>query len=1217
MSVVEIVANLSKNYSFAFRVTTLLIGVLFQSMRKIYLFAFFILFIAGTSNKVSAQCGTTPITGDLIISANTSLSGTYNITGLFRVEAGIVVTVTPYATGGCGELIINAANIEIIGNIIGDGAGFTGGTGGSGATGGINLGALTGCVDKDNCLVIDVNGGVAGAAGAGPGAGLSGNGGALGRGPKQVCENFGDEHGFVGGAGGGGSAGGGSYGGLANAGGAGGAGAAYNPSNFPGDMDLAGCVSPIAGAGGLGGVIAGTYGTASGTDIDLGSGGAGSGGGGKSASNGGAGGIGGAGGALVELRANGNLIVAGNISVNGLLGGTGGNGGNGAKTTTCCDPFDLCKGCDERGFSSGAGGGGGSGGGSGGGILLIGNGSLNITGTLRSIGGNGGIGGAGGTGVAGADVCNYNPGFPLNIGCDDNAGSTNSGTSGNLGGAGSGGRIKIFQNPCQANIISASILINGGTGFGGAAAVGSYHLGDIANIVAPTLSSSTDSVSCFGLVDGAATVVVSGGLAPFTYSWSPIGGSAATATNLPAGSYDITVVDANLCEVVETIIVPQPDTLTAQVFGTIDANCFSFSTGEASVMGLGGTAPYSYLWNDPQTQITSTATNLPNGSWIVEITDNNGCVATDTAVIGQPQPFAATVAIAQQVICFGQANGQATVTANGVGLTYAWNDPASQTTATASNLAAGSYNVTVSSSQTCDTTLTVVITQPALLTVLAVQNQQVSCNGGSNGIALASGVGGTAPFTYQWDDSNLQTTPSATGLAAGTYNVIVTDANLCTANGTVTIAQAPAMSVAVNIDSASCNGTSDASIQAIVSGGTPGYTYSWNPNAISGNPLTGIAAGSYSLTVTDANNCTAQLQNILVQQPLPIVLSLAQQQNVSCNGASDGQALISALGGTPGYTYSWNDPTNQSTALAGGLPPGTYAVVVTDANGCTAQWQNVNITEPDILLVSVTSITPVTCDYSEDGVAETQVTGGTLPYGYSWNDPSGQTGGTAIDLGAGTFTVTVTDAQGCTAQAQATIDPPANPLTADFSLNPETGLQPLDITITNLSQGGTAYEWIFGDGNTVTTFNTDPFQYLYADSGTFTLTLVAYNDVTGCSDTMRLENGIYVEPTSFIRVPNVITPNGDGINDMFPIDPIQNNFFPFDIRNIYDFKGEIFNRWGEKVYDWTQPLAGWDGRTTSGLELVNGTYFFAITAKGVDGDKVTMYEFKGDVMLIK
>ncbi|MCF8276136.1 MAG: gliding motility-associated C-terminal domain-containing protein [Flavobacteriales bacterium] len=1175
-------------------------------MRKIYFLAILSLSLLLNVNLLFAQCGTTPIAGDLIISSNTSLSGTYNITGTFRVDAGVVCTVTPYSSGGCGELIINASDIEVIGDIIADGAGFLGGAGGTGGAAGNNVGALTGCLDKDNCLVIDVNGGAAGAAGSGPGSGASGNGGSLGMGPKQACQNFGDEYGFVGGAGGAGGAGGGSYGGLALQGGAGGAGAAYNSGNFSG-MSITGCASPTAGTGGTGGVIGGTYGTTTGPDIDLGSGGAGGGGGGKSASNGATGAVGGAGGGLVALYATGDLTVAGNISVNGSTSGVGGNGGNGGTTTDCCS--DACNDCAERTFSSGAGGGGGAGGGSGGGILLQANGISTITGTLRSIGGNGGNGGTGGTGTSG---CNYSALF-----CGSSSGSANAGTGGNLGGGGSGGRIKIFQSPCQPNVISASVLINGGTGFGGVAADGTYHLGDIAVIIPPTLTAVVDSVSCFGLADGAATVSISGGTAPFTYSWLPVGGNAATATNLAAGSYDVMVTDSNGCMVTQSVVIPQPDTLTAQVFGTIDANCFGSNTGEASVMGFGGTSPYTYLWNDPQTQNTATAVSLPVGSWVAQVTDANGCVATDTVVTGQPAPFAASVTIDQQVACFGQSNGQATVSANGSNLSYSWDDPASQQTATASGLAAGTYNVTVASSQTCDTTITVVITEPAVLTLLAVQNQQVSCNGGSDGIALATTLGGTAPFSYQWNDPNLQTTASATGLAAGTYNVIVTDANLCTTSGSVTITQASAMSIAVSIDNASCNGLSDASIQAIVSGGTPGYQYTWNPGNISGNPLTGIPAGSYSVTVTDANNCTADFQNILVQEPLPIVLSLAQTQNVSCNGASDGLAEVSALGGTPGYTYLWDDPTAQSTALAGGLPPGTYSALVTDANGCTAQWLNVNITEPDALVITVTSTTSITCDYSEDGMAETQVSGGTLPYSYSWNDPDNQTGSTALGLPAGSFTATVTDGNGCTAQATATINPPAFVLNADFSLSPQAGLQPLEITVTNLSEGGTAYQWIFGDGNTITTYDTASFQFLYADSGTFSLTLVAYNDVTGCTDTMTITDGVSVEPTSLIIVPNVITPNGDGLNDMFPIDPIENDFFPFKIRNIYDFRGEIFNRWGEKVYEWTQPLAGWDGRSTSGLELNSGTYFYVITAKGVDGEKVTDYKFNGDVTLIR
>ncbi|MCB0754719.1 MAG: gliding motility-associated C-terminal domain-containing protein [Flavobacteriales bacterium] len=1177
-------------------------------MRKLFtVFVAITISVFGIHSKVLGQCGTTPIAGDLIITSNTALSGTYNVSGLFRVDPGVVCSVTPYSSGGCGELVINAANIEVLGDIIGDGAGFSGGVGGSGGTSGNNVGALTGCIDKDNCLVIDVAGGTSGSAGTGPGAGVAGVNGTIGLGPKQQCQNFGDEYGFVCGAGGGGAGGGGSYGGAANTGGLGGNGAAYNSGNFSG-MDLAGCASPQAGTGGAGGAVGTTYGTATGTDIDLGSGGAGAGGGGKSATNGASGSAGGAGGGMIVLNTPGQLTVAGTISVNGETTGAGGAGGNGGTTSDCCS--DGCNECGERTFSSGAGGGGGSGGGSGGGILIQAFGVANITGTLRSSGGNGTNGGAAGAGTSG---CTYSDFF-----CGSNSGSANAGSGGVQGGGGSGGRIKIFTNPCQANTLNASVIIDGGNGFGGSAADGTYHEGDFGNIVAPTLSSSSDSVSCFGLADGQATVVVNGGTAPFTYSWNDLSNQTTpTASNLPAGTYEVTVVDSNQCEVVATVVVPQPDTLTAQVFGTISADCFGFANGEASVMGMGGTEPYSYAWNDPGTQITQTATNLPAGDWVVEITDANGCMATDTATIGQPQPFAASVVMDQSVACFGESNGQATVTANGINLTYAWNDPLLQTTATASNLPAGTWSVTVSSSQTCDTTLSITITEPDPLVLIAVENQAVSCNGGSDGIALVSQLGGTGPFTYLWDDPNLQTTASATGLEAGIYNVVVTDANLCTATASVAITEASAISIAVAIDSASCNGSSDAQIFATVSGGTPTYTYEWNPGAVSGNPLTGIPAGSYSLTVTDANNCVQQLQNILVPEPTMMQLTLVSQEDVSCFGLDDGSAEISAAGGTPPYTYLWNDPTSQSTALAGNLPPGTYNVDVTDANGCMAQWLNVVIDEPDTLIVEVTSTTPLTCDYSADGIAESQVTGGIMPYSYLWNDPDAQTSSTAMGLDAGDFTVVVTDANGCTASALATIDPPLNPLVANFSLSPDSGLQPVDITVTNLSEGGTAYEWIFGDGNTITTFDTLSFQHLYADSGSFDVTLIAYNDITGCSDTLTLVNGMYVVPTSELVVPNVITPNGDGINDMFPIDPVANDFFPFSIRNIYDFKGQVYNRWGEKVYEWTQPLAGWEGRSTSGLLLEAGTYYYVITAKGIDSDSITDYELKGYVTLIK
>lgn len=1155
-----------------------------------------------------SQCGTTPITGDLIITSNTSLSGTYNITGLFRVNPGVVCSVTPYTSGGCGELIINAADIEVMGDIIGDGSGYPGGSGGAGASTGNNAAALNGCVNKDNCLVITVNSGTGGAPGSGPGAGQSGTAGTNGVGPKQECQFFGDDYGFVGGAGGAGGSGGGSYGGVGQGGGAGGAGGPYNSGLFSG-ANIAGCAAPAAGNAGPGGTVNPVYGTLSGTDIDLGSGGAGGGGGGKSAGNGTAGQAGGSGGALVALYSAGTLTVAGNISVNGANSGSGGAGGNGGKTSGCCEDL-ACPGCDERTYASGAGGGGGAGGGSGGGILLQGYGVMNVTGTLRSLGGRGGDGGPGGLPTS---TCSHS-----NLVCSGTSGGVNGGSGGNLGGGGSGGRIKIFQNPCQNNLITPTTLLNGGTGFGGTAGIGTYHLGDIGTIVGPTATTSADSVSCFGLSDGSATVTISGGTAPFTYSWDdPAMQNTATATGLLAGTYNVTVIDSFGCEVTETVNVLQPDILSIQMLAPVDADCYGASTGEAEAVVLGGTEPYTYSWNDPQGQNTPVAVDLPAGTWILDVVDANGCTAVDSAVVGEVAPFAASYT-ADSVSCNGLADGQATVTATGTNLTYSWDTNPVQTTATATGLAAGTYNVTIASSQTCDTTIVVTILEPDVLTV-STTFQMVSCNGGNNGQATATVQGGTPAYTYVWDDPLGQQTAVATGLTAGTYNVVVTDANQCVANASVNVTEATPINIGLQVDSTSCNGASDGQILAVVTGGTPGtgYQYTWTPGPVQGNPLTGVPAGVYSLQVTDANNCLAEFQNINVPEPAALIVTLVQSENVSCNGANDGMAEVAVVGGTPAYTYVWDDPNAQNTAAATGLAPGTYGVSVTDANGCTGQVAGVVITQPDELVASIVSTTPITCDYSEDGIAEATVVGGTTPYNYLWDDADAQTSSTAIGLGAGDYTLSVTDANGCTTQVTATIDPPVFFLNADFTVDPMTGQQPMEVTVTNLSEGGTAYEWIFGDGNTITTYDTASFQFLYVDSGSFTLTLVAYNDITGCTDTLSLQDGIYIEPTSELVVPNVITPNGDGINDMFPIDPVENNFYPFLIRNIYDFKGEIYNRWGEKVYEWNLPLAGWDGRSTSGKELNNGTYYFVITAKGVDGDKVTDYQFKGDVTLIK
>lgn len=666
----------------------------------------------------------------------------------------------------------------------------------------------------------------------------------------------------------------------------------------------------------------------------------------------------------------------------------------------------------------------------------------------------------------------------------------------------------------------------------------------------------------------------------------------------------------------QTVTVTEPVLLSGQIFGTIDADCYGAGTGEASVTGIGGTGPYTYIWDDPNTQTGPTAFNLPSGTWTATVTDANNCTATASVTIADPAPFAATVTIDQNVSCNGANDGIATVNVVGTpNFTFQWNDPNNQTTATATGLPAGSWLVTVASSLTCDTVVTVTITEPGVLTPIAVQTSQVSCPGGNDGVASVTQTGGTAPFQYQWDDPALSVTAQASNLAIGTYNVIVTDANNCVANASVTITEPAPINIVVNVQNATCAGTPSAEISASVTGGTAPYTYAWSPGNLTGQTVSGIVAGTYSVTVTDVNGCTQSFNNIIVGQPTAVVINSSQVTNISCFGANDGSIGVNVSGGTSPYTYQWNDPTVQTSATATNLGPGNYGVVVLDANNCPATLAGLVVNEPAPLVVSVSSTTPITCAGGADGIAEASVTGGTLPYNYQWSD--GQQSATATDLPQGTYTLAVVDANGCSGSATATIGAPVVELTAGFTISPETGLQPLDITVTNTTVGGTSYEWHFGDGTVITTTDLSAVNYMYSDSGTFNVMLVAFDANTGCVDTLLVEGAIYITPTSRLNVPNVITPNGDGVNDMFPIDPTQNNFFPFEIRNIKEFSGKVFNRWGQLVYEWTQPLAGWEGRTLSGVPVETGTYYYVIDAVGIDGDAQTRYQLKGDVMVIR
>ncbi len=453
---------------------------------------------------------------------------------------------------------------------------------------------------------------------------------------------------------------------------------------------------------------------------------------------------------------------------------------------------------------------------------------------------------------------------------------------------------------------------------------------------------------------------------------------------------------------------------------------------------IGGFSNVS-LTSLPASPISLSVPSNPGvGSYTGTLTVKNtttGCSSTGSTMgVTVTSSFSASVGSQTNVSCFGGSNGSATITPS-VGTapyTYSWS-PSGGSSATATGLTAGSYTVTVNDAASHSTTVSVTITQPSSITTSVSSLTNVSCNGGSNGSAtLGTPNGGTGPYSYSWSPSG-GTAITATGLTAGAYTVTVTDANACTKTQSVTITQPSAINTSTGSQTnIACNGGSNGAASVSPSGGTPNYSYSWSPSGGTTASATGLAAGTYVLTVTDANSCT-KTRSFTITQPIALASSVSSLTNVSCNGLSNGAATISASGGTPSYSYSWS-PSGGTAATATGLSAGAYTVTITDANSCT-KTQSVTITQPSALIAG-TSQNNVTTIGGSDGSATVTPSGGTPSYSYSWS-PSGGTAATAIGLSVGSYIVTITDANSCTKTKTFTIIQPTNhaPTASNSSVN--------------------------------------------------------------------------------------------------------------------------------------------------------------------------------------
>ncbi len=711
--------------------------------------------------------------------------------------------------------------------------------------------------------------------------------------------------------------------------------------------------------------------------------------------------------------------------------------------------------------------------------------------------------------------------------------------------------------------------------------------------------------SCFGRNDGSATVFASGGSGSFSYVWSDsLQQFSQKAVLLEAGNYGITITDSIGCRLSETIAINQPDSLTLDFF-TSDVLCKGGNSGSATAIPEGGTGPFSFLWNNQQSQ--ASATNLQAGTYSVSVTDANGCPAQSQVRVEEPE-FALQLNITQTDSgCYGEANNEATaLPSGGTGdaYTFVWSD--GQEGAVATKLDSLIYRVTVTDVNGCEAESALQIRDLQPIDFNIIKNEP-SCYGysdGGMGINIITGGAGNEISDYSINWSTGASGIFIENLAANqTYGVTVTDSKGCTAARERFLEEPQTLQVSFDISPVKCFG--DATGSATITGlpGTPSqYQFSWDQATgnQSGQTASNLAAGTYSVTIIEPGACV-NTAVVSIPEPLPLNVTIQTQSN-RCFGDSEGLIEVVASGGTPSYNYSWSN--GESTASIRQLAAGTYTLTLSDKNACTINTQ-ATVSQPQGLSASI-AITDPSCYDSRNGRASITVNGGTGPFLYSTDNSTYSPSPVFAGLTRGTYTLYIQDFNDCIFQEPFTVNaPPAFTVEARAE---ETFIFQGDSVRLSVfpqnSQGEILYTWSAPDLSTLScSVCSAPVTKPLFSTGY----RVDAIDDKGCEASDRIT--ITVAKPTDIAVPTGFTPNGDGVND---------------ILNVHGRTGatvkvfRIFDRWGELLYETgdfevNDLTRGWDG-TYRGEALMSGVYIWHLVALYPDGSEEP---FQGQTTLIR
>jgi len=606
-----------------------------------------------------------------------------------------------------------------------------------------------------------------------------------------------------------------------------------------------------------------------------------------------------------------------------------------------------------------------------------------------------------------------------------------------------------------------------------------------------SLSANPATIACNGGTTSI-TNTPDGGTAPYQYFWS----NSTNEQNLAgvsADTYTVTVRDNNGCSVVESLEITQPDAFTASLSAT-EIPCHGVTSTITSTVN-GGTTPYAYAWETGET--SQNLTGVSGGTYSVTVTDANNCITTATITVNEPVELTSSLSAGEIGCNGGVADITNTVNGGTEPITYEWSNGAN--TQSLTGVGAGTYSVTVTDNNGCSAVQSATISQPDALTA-SLTAGTINCNGETTNITSTVN-GGTQNYSYAW--SNGATTEDLTGVAAGTYNVTVTDANTCTASAIITVSEPDVLTVSISGSTSVCANTTS-TLTANVQGGTSNYTYLWNDGTATVSIRTPqlTTATEYSVTVTDANNCSVSASvNVEIGDTPGITIS--DVTAICVGGNTILQANVSNAGSD--YTVEWT-----STDANAGLPADitTDAITVTPATAGSYTYtasltatscsdgqpftssKNVTLTVnalPDAAITNNTNETTITCNTTQISLT---ATGGNA---YQWSNGL-ETADNNI-TSAGTYNVTVTDANECSNTASIMID---EDLTAPaVSINNTTGTTLLTCTTTSINVEATGDDATYLWSNGVTTATN-----AITTGGTYTVTAAADN---GCTSTAAIE----------------------------------------------------------------------------------------------------------------